>query len=92
MRFRFDPGKSRRLRANPRRGIGFEEVRELFSHAYYLDRRSDVPGQYRAIGWVGDRLYTVIFEVRDDEQGEYLHLVTLWKSTREERRLYEEHS
>jgi uncharacterized DUF497 family protein len=92
MRFRFDPGKSNRLRANPKRGIGFEEVQELFSHPYYLDRRSDLPDQYRAIGWVGQRLYTVIFEVREDEEGEYFHLVTLWKSTREERTLYEEQS
>jgi len=92
MRCRFDPQKSKRLRANPKRGIGFEEVQEVFSHAYYLDQRSDVPEQYRAIGWVADRLYTVIFEVREDKEGEYLHLVTLWKSTREERILYEEHS
>lgn len=92
MRYRFDPRKSEKLRANPKRGIGFEEVQEVFSHPYYLDQRSDAPEQYRAIGWVGDRLYTVIFEVREDEEGEYVHLVTLWKSTREERILYEEHS
>jgi uncharacterized DUF497 family protein len=41
-------------------------------------------------GWVGDRLYSVIFEVREDEGGEILHLVTLWRSTKEEIRLYEE--
>ena len=29
-------------------------------------------------------------EFREDEQGEILHLVTLWKSTKEEIRLYEE--
>jgi len=92
MRCRFDPAKSKKLRANPKRGIGFEEVQEIFSHPYYLDQRSDVPEQYRAIGWVADRLYTVIFEVRRDEQGEYFHLVTLWKSTREETTLYEDHS
>jgi hypothetical protein len=34
MRFGFDPGKSKRLRANPRRGIGFEEARELFYRPY----------------------------------------------------------
>ena len=45
-----------------------------------------------AIGWVGDRLYSVIFEFREDQQGEILHLVTLWKSTKEEIRLYEENS
>jgi len=92
MRFSFDPRKSQRLRANPRRGIGFEEARVLFSRPYWLDQRSDVPEQYRAIGWVGDRLYSVIFEVREDEEGEVLHLVTLWRSTKEEIRLYEENS
>lgn len=92
MRFHFDPRKSRRLRANPRRGIGFEEVRELFTRPYWLGQRWDAPEQYRAIGWVGDRLYSVVFEVREDEEGEILHLVTLWRSTREEVSLYEENS
>ena len=67
MRFHFDGRKSERLRANPRRGIGFEEAQGLFAHPYYLDQRSDCPEQYRAIGWVGDSLYSLIFEVREDE-------------------------
>jgi uncharacterized DUF497 family protein len=45
-----------------------------------------------AVGCVGDLLYSVIFEVREDEEGEFLHLVTLWRSTKEEIRLYEENS
>ena len=89
MRFRFDAKKSKSLRNNPKRGIGFEEAQELWSKPYYLDQRSDRPEQYRAIGWVGDRLYSVIFEVREDEVGEHYWLVTLWKATREEQRLYE---
>ena len=92
MRFDFDRRKSARLRANPKRGIGFEEVQEIFSHPYYLDQRSDMPDQSRAIGWAAKRLYAVIFEVREDEEGEYYHLVTLWKATKEEEELYEEHS
>ena len=92
MRFRFDPRRSRLHRANPKRGIGFEEAQQLFSQPYWLDQRSDIPEQYLAIGWVGDRLYSVIFEFREDDQGEILHLVTLWKSTKEEIRLYEENS
>ena len=92
MRFSFDPRKSKRLRANPRRGIGFEGARELFSQPYWLDQRSDIPEQYLAIGWVRSRLYSVIFEVREDNEGDILHLVTLWKSTKEEIRLYEENS
>jgi uncharacterized DUF497 family protein len=92
MRFSFDSRKSRRLRANARRGIGFEEAQELFSRPYWLDRRSDVPEQFLAVGWVRERLYSVIFEVREDEEGEILHLVTLWRSTKEETRLYEDNS
>jgi len=51
-----------------------------------------MPEQYRAIGWVGDKLYALIFEVREDKDGEHYHLVTLWKATKQEHRLYEEHS
>jgi uncharacterized DUF497 family protein len=92
MRFHFDARKSRQLRANPKRGIGFEEALDIFVHPYYLDQRSDLPTQHRAIGWAGERLYTVIFEVREDREGEYYHLVTLWKATTEEQKLYEEYS
>jgi hypothetical protein len=92
MRFHFGARKSARLRANPKRGIGLEEGQEVVSHPYYLDQRSEVPEQYRAIGWVGERLYTIIFEARRDEDGEYYHLVTLWMATKQEQQLYGEHS
>ncbi len=92
MRFDFDVRKSKRLRSNPRRGIGFEEAQEIFSHPFYLDQRLEIPEQQRAIGWVADRLYTLIFEVREDADGEYHHLVTLWKATKQEQQLYEEHA
>ena len=92
MRFNFDPRKSQTLRSNLQRGIGFEEAQEIFTRPYYQDQRSDLPEQYRAIGWVGQRLYSQIFEVREDAEGELYHLVTLWKSTREEQELYAENT
>lgn len=92
MRFRFDSRKSARLRSNPQRGIGFEEAQQLFSKPYWLDRRSDDPEQFIAIGWVDHCLYSVIFEIREDADGEYIHLVTLWRSTRGEIQLYEENT
>ena len=92
MRFHFDTRKSETLRSNPQRGIGFEEAQDIFSRPYYQDQRSDVPEQYRAIGWVDQRLYSLIFEVREDNEGELYHLVTLWKSTREEEKLYAENT
>src|SRR2546425_8568050 len=67
------------------------KVQELWTHPYYLDSRLDMPEQYRAIGWVSGRLYSIIFEIREDNDGEYYHLITLWKATKEEQKLYEEH-
>ena len=92
MRFRFSSAKSETLRKNPRRGIGFEEAQEIFEHPYYLDQRSDDPEQYRAIGWAKGRLFSLIFEVRQDRLGEYYRLVTLWRATEQERKLYEENT
>lgn len=89
MRFKFDKKKSAALRGNPKRGIGFEEAQEIFRHPYYLDQRQDRLEQYRAIGWVSGRLYSVVLEIREDKGGKYYHLVTLWKATREEEMLYE---
>jgi uncharacterized DUF497 family protein len=80
------------LRANPHRGIGFEEAQVIFTRPYYLDHIADFPEQYRAIGWVGDRLFFLVFEIREDNEGEFYHLVTLWKSTREEEELYAENA
>jgi len=41
---------------------------------------------------VKGKLYSVIYEIRGDDEGEYYHLVTLWKSTKQEEKLYEEYS
>ena len=90
MHFHLGAGKSEKLRANPIRGIGFEEAQEIFSRPYYLNLSTDWREQYRAIPWVGQHLYSLIFEMREDQEGELYHLVTLWKSTREERELYAE--
>ena len=90
MRFKYDKGKSEKLKKDPRRGIGFKEVQEIWKHSHYEDCRSDVPEQFRAIGWVSGKLYSVIYEIRNDYEGEYYHLVTLWKSSKQEERLYEE--
>ncbi|MEA1910749.1 MAG: hypothetical protein U9N32_03615 [Spirochaetota bacterium] len=89
MRFKFDKQKSIRLKHNPKRGIGFEEVQEIWMHPYYEDYRSDNPDQFRVIGWVHGKLFSCIFEVREDTDGEYYHLVTLWQSTFQEVKLYE---
>ena len=91
MRFKFDRKKSERLRNDPRRKIGFEEAQEVFDNIYLEDQHVDYPNQYRAIGWVRGKLYTVVYEAREDMDGEYYRLVTLWKATKQEMKIYEEH-
>ncbi|MDB5037917.1 MAG: hypothetical protein JWQ35_1445 [Bacteriovoracaceae bacterium] len=89
MRFKFDKRKSEKLRRDRRRRIGFEEVQELFDQDHYLEQRNDLPEQWIAIGCVRGRLVSVIFEYRTDEEGEYLHLVTLWPASKPEQKFYE---
>ncbi|MBF0360550.1 MAG: BrnT family toxin [Oligoflexia bacterium] len=89
MRFKWDENKNKKLKADNRRGFGFETVKKLFDSQYYLDQKNDDPAQFRAIGIVDNKLVTLIFESREDHEGEYYHFITYWFSTKTERSLYE---
>ena len=88
MRFKFAISKSRAVKR--KHGVSLNEVLEIFDQAYLVDQKNDNPEQFRAIGWCGGRLCSVIFEIRHDAEGEYHHLVTAWKATREEEESYAE--
>jgi len=65
-RFQFDPEKSREVKR--KHGVSLKEAREIFDQAYLVDQKNDDPEQFRAIGWTGGRLCSVIFEIRHDSQ------------------------
>lgn len=88
MRFEFDKEKSRNVKK--KHGISLKDAKAIFDQAYIVDRKSDQPEQYRAIGWCDGRLCSVIFEIRHDDVGEYYHRVTAWKATKEEEQRYAE--
>ena len=88
MRLEFDRSKSRAVKQ--KHGISLREAREIFGQAYLVDQKNDDPQQFRAIGWCLGRLCSVIFEIRHDAEGEYYHLVTAWKATKEEEQTYAE--
>jgi uncharacterized DUF497 family protein len=90
VRFKFSRTKSDALRRNPKRALGFEEAQEIFMHPFYQDQRKDDPEQCRAIGWAKGRLISLIFEIREDGLAEYYHMITLWRATLQEKKLYEE--
>ena len=86
MRFRFDGKKN--VEVKRKHGVSLLEAQEIFDQAYLLDRKSDDPEQFRAIGWSGGRLCSVIFEIRTDRDGEFYRLITAWKATRQEEEAY----
>jgi uncharacterized protein len=88
MRFDFDAEKSRDVKR--KHGVSLKEALEIFDQVYLVDRKSDGPEQFRAIGWCRGGLCSVIFEIRHDSEGEYYHLVTAWKVTKEETQSYAE--
>ena len=88
VRVNWDRKKSELLRRE--RGIGFDEALEVFNQPYVVQHKTDDPEQYKAIGFVKGRLVTLIVEVRHDDSGEYEWLVTLWKSTASEAKVYEQ--
>jgi uncharacterized DUF497 family protein len=88
MRVQLDAVKNREVQR--KHGVSLEEAREIFDQAYVVDAKVDDPEQFRAIGWSRGRLCSVIFEMRRDSDGEYYHLVTAWKATKQEIQAYAE--
>jgi uncharacterized DUF497 family protein len=88
MRFKFDSTKSRAVKQ--KHGISLKEAEEIFDQAYVVDQKNDDSQQFRAIGWSRGQLCSVIFEIRQDAEGEYHHLITAWKATKEEQQSYAE--
>lgn len=88
MRFAYDPAKDRLVRR--KHGVGLHEATEIFDQAYIVDQKNDDPQQFRAIGWCRGHLCSVIFEIRNDDDGDYYHLITAWKATKQEVQSYAE--
>lgn len=88
MRFGFDPGKSRE--SKKKHGVSLKEAQEIFDQVYIVDGRNDDPEQFRATGWCRGHLCSVIFEIREDSEGAYYHLITAWKATKQDEQSYAE--
>lgn len=88
MRVRWDEAKRQRVLAE--RDIDFAQLNDLLYTPYLKDQRSELPEQYRIIGFVGGQLITFIVEYRADKVGEYIWIVTACKSTKQEYKSYEQ--
>lgn len=90
MRCKFHVLKSRTVQR--KRGISLEQAQAIFDQVYVVDQKSDDPEQYRAIGWWQGGLWSVIYEIRHDNEGEYHYLITAWKATEWEEKQYAENT
>jgi len=87
IRLDWDEKKSQLLRR--KRGLTFDQVARVFKGVTVELVKNDDPLQFAAIGVIGARMVTLMFEERRDEEGPYLWLVTYWISTASEREIYE---
>ena len=86
MRVQFDVGKNSEVLR--KHGVSLEAAQEIFDQAHLVDSKNDNPEQFRAIGWSIGGLCSVIFEIRKDSRGEFYHLITEWKATKQEEEAY----
>ncbi|NRA47080.1 MAG: hypothetical protein HRU09_19190 [Oligoflexales bacterium] len=93
MRVLWDEKKSKVLKENPKRRTSFEEAKVILQ-----DENRDIggglksydPEQHYAICFASNgSLTTLVYEFRHDKHGPYIWLVTLWKTTKEEKRQVE---
>lgn len=89
MRFDWDDRKSQLLKQS--RGDSLEEVSIVLAGKYVEEVKRDEPEQFIAIGYLRNVLLSVVYEIRYDDEGEYIWLITYWKSTRREREIYEQY-
>ncbi len=79
LRFEFDRRKSNLVKR--KHGVSFQEAQEIFDQVYVVDQKRDDPQQFRAIGWCGGRLCSVIFEIRHDARSSSFRSIPGVRST-----------
>jgi uncharacterized DUF497 family protein len=67
------------------------QLPSILAGDYVEQMKREEPEQFMAIGYLGTRLLSVIYEIRYDSEGEYVWLVTYWNSTKREREIYEQY-
>jgi uncharacterized DUF497 family protein len=88
MRIQWDEDKRQKILAE--RKLDFADLEDLLYQPYVEDRSLSYTEQYRVIGFARGRLATFIVEYRQDILGEFIWVVTAWRSTLQEQKVYEQ--
>lgn len=88
MRIQWNEDKRQRILVE--RKLDFAELEDLLYQPYIEDQSLSYTEQYRIIGFAHDQLATFIVEYRQDALGEFIWIVTAWRSTLQEQKAYEQ--
>ena len=88
MRIQWDEDKRQKILAE--RKLDFADLEDLLYQPYVEDQSLSYTEQYRVIGFAGGRLATFIVEYRQDIVGDFVWVVTAWRSTLQEQKIYEQ--
>ena len=91
MQIEWDPEKNKSVKK--KHGISFDDAKEVFQNSTNSlggELISEQPDQFTIIGFSkSGKLVTVVYEFRlNDDDSEFIWLVTLWKTTKEEKRKF----
>jgi uncharacterized DUF497 family protein len=87
----WDEAKSELLKRE--RGFTLLEASEVLTHERVERTKTDDPLQILATGYAQGKLLSLVYEIREHENGNtYNWLITYWNATREERKTYENKS
>jgi uncharacterized DUF497 family protein len=67
----------------------FEVADAIFSSEYVEYQHRRYPEQSRAIGYVGGKLMTLVYEFVEDDFGHLIKLITYWLASNPEKELYD---
>lgn len=89
MRFAFDPDKD--IANREKHGVGLAFGEQIFADVGLLDlptfRPEDAERRFKAIGMVGERLWTAVYV----ERGDAIRLISVRRSNGSEERSYHRH-
>jgi len=86
-KIRVDWDRAKNELVKKKRGISFHDAKRVISSEIGGGIKNDNPEQFYAVGFAAkEQLVTLIYEFRYDAQGMYLWFITLWKTTKEEKK------
>ena len=71
-----------------KRGYSFRHVTTVLENEIGGGILCDIPEQFLSIGFLNNKMISIVYEVREDDEGQFTWIITYWKTTKEEIKRY----